>query len=376
MSHAMGPRHHSYTAGAAIGSPSPPGGGGDSGRELHLHPSAAQAQAQSARPHHSPPHLQAQQQQLLQQQQLQLQQLQRQQAELQQSVQRSQQQLAAAAAAAAASSAGVPLDPLPSFSPSYGRSFSTDNADNMYYSDSGVVGLRGSRGAGSQDLSGAATPNSARYHSAHCPTCAGGGSCDDMHLLLAAGGGGANGNYRMGYASASAASSGTTTPLRGPRGSSSGGINDLHRLLLLHGQGGGAGAGGGAGGGVGSTTLLPHCPPGAAGPGGSGGSGVASASDRIGAYTREERAKRLARYKEKKQRRFWGKRVLYACRQTFAVSRKRVGGRFIKKENASCACPDLCLPGCVNYKGGSAAAGDSSAASSSPPIKTESHKKK
>jgi len=164
--------------------------------------------------------------------------------------------------------------------------------------------------------------------------------------------------------------------LRGPRGSpsiyrSNNGMNDLHHLQMLHAQSTNPSL----------TTLLPLCPLGAAssqlsssmhggggGGGGNsslshhhhhaamalgmhsmgllgaaaaagaaagllGGSGGSGGPERIGAYTREERARRVARYKDKKQRRVWSKRVLYQVRKDFAVSRRRVGGRFIKKQN-------------------------------------------
>lgn len=48
-------------------------------------------------------------------------------------------------------------------------------------------------------------------------------------------------------------------------------------------------------------------------------------------YTKEERAARIARFKEKKAQWTYKKRIIYACRKTFADSRPRVGGRFVKK---------------------------------------------
>lgn len=48
-------------------------------------------------------------------------------------------------------------------------------------------------------------------------------------------------------------------------------------------------------------------------------------------YSRDERAMKLQRYREKRARRVWNKRVLYQVRKTFADGRPRVGGRFIKK---------------------------------------------
>lgn len=53
----------------------------------------------------------------------------------------------------------------------------------------------------------------------------------------------------------------------------------------------------------------------------------------IGTYTRSERAAKLLRYRQKRTRRNYSKRVLYGCRKRFADSRPRVGGRFVINEN-------------------------------------------
>ena len=53
----------------------------------------------------------------------------------------------------------------------------------------------------------------------------------------------------------------------------------------------------------------------------------------IGAYSPEERKKRIARFIEKRNRRVWSKRVKYDVRKNFADSRIRVKGRFVKKED-------------------------------------------
>lgn len=50
----------------------------------------------------------------------------------------------------------------------------------------------------------------------------------------------------------------------------------------------------------------------------------------IGTYTRAERAAKIARYREKRARRKWTKKIMYDCRKSFADNRPRVGGRFIK----------------------------------------------
>jgi len=52
----------------------------------------------------------------------------------------------------------------------------------------------------------------------------------------------------------------------------------------------------------------------------------------IGIYTRNERAAKLLRYRQKRARRNFTKRVLYGCRKQFADSRPRVGGRFVINE--------------------------------------------
>lgn len=49
----------------------------------------------------------------------------------------------------------------------------------------------------------------------------------------------------------------------------------------------------------------------------------------MGIYTRAERKAKLERYQAKKHRRTFSKKILYACRKSFADSRPRVGGRFI-----------------------------------------------
>lgn len=53
----------------------------------------------------------------------------------------------------------------------------------------------------------------------------------------------------------------------------------------------------------------------------------------IGTYTRAERAAKIARYREKRARRKWTKKIMYDCRKSFADNRPRVGGRFIKMKD-------------------------------------------
>jgi hypothetical protein len=52
----------------------------------------------------------------------------------------------------------------------------------------------------------------------------------------------------------------------------------------------------------------------------------------IGAYTLEERRKKLERYLAKRSRRVWDRNVRYQCRKNIAVNRLRVRGRFISRE--------------------------------------------
>jgi len=53
----------------------------------------------------------------------------------------------------------------------------------------------------------------------------------------------------------------------------------------------------------------------------------------IGIYTRAERAAKIHRFRQKRERRNFSKRVLYCSRKRFADSRPRVGGRFVINEN-------------------------------------------
>ena len=55
---------------------------------------------------------------------------------------------------------------------------------------------------------------------------------------------------------------------------------------------------------------------------------------RVTPYTRKERARLLDIYRQKRGHRRFGKRVTYQCRKKFADNRPRVGGRFVKIEDA------------------------------------------
>lgn len=54
---------------------------------------------------------------------------------------------------------------------------------------------------------------------------------------------------------------------------------------------------------------------------------------KVGAYSPENRRKRIKQYLEKRKRRVWTKKIKYNVRKTFADSRLRVKGRFISKED-------------------------------------------
>jgi len=50
----------------------------------------------------------------------------------------------------------------------------------------------------------------------------------------------------------------------------------------------------------------------------------------IGVYTKAQRRAKIIRYREKRDRRTFKRKVLYTCRKAFADTRPRVGGRFVK----------------------------------------------
>mmetsp|Transcript_22147 Transcript_22147/g.69314 ORF Transcript_22147/g.69314 Transcript_22147/m.69314 type:complete len:176 (-) Transcript_22147:57-584(-) len=53
----------------------------------------------------------------------------------------------------------------------------------------------------------------------------------------------------------------------------------------------------------------------------------------VGAYSPDERKKRLERFHEKRGRRVWTRKVKYDVRKNFADTRMRVKGRFVKRED-------------------------------------------
>ena len=52
---------------------------------------------------------------------------------------------------------------------------------------------------------------------------------------------------------------------------------------------------------------------------------------RVGVYSREERQKRIERFREKKLKRIWRKQIKYDCRKRLADTRPRVKGRFVSR---------------------------------------------
>ncbi|CAM9833539.1 unnamed protein product [Chrysoparadoxa australica] len=54
-------------------------------------------------------------------------------------------------------------------------------------------------------------------------------------------------------------------------------------------------------------------------------------TERVGTYSPEERARRIARFHEKRKTRKWYKKVKYGCRKKLADSRPRLKGRFVTK---------------------------------------------
>ena len=54
---------------------------------------------------------------------------------------------------------------------------------------------------------------------------------------------------------------------------------------------------------------------------------------KIGKLTLQDRYLKIKRFKEKKQRRIWTKKIFYDCRKQVADKRLRIKGRFIRKED-------------------------------------------
>lgn len=58
---------------------------------------------------------------------------------------------------------------------------------------------------------------------------------------------------------------------------------------------------------------------------------ICNKNGRIGVYTKEERVVLIARYRAKRNRRVWKKKIRYECRKDLADKRSRVKGRFVKR---------------------------------------------
>ncbi|KAL9225398.1 hypothetical protein vseg_001330 [Gypsophila vaccaria] len=56
----------------------------------------------------------------------------------------------------------------------------------------------------------------------------------------------------------------------------------------------------------------------------------------IGSCTSEDRQQKLSRYRNKRSRRNFGRKIKYACRKALADSQPRVRGRFAKTEDTDC----------------------------------------
>lgn len=56
-----------------------------------------------------------------------------------------------------------------------------------------------------------------------------------------------------------------------------------------------------------------------------------SDNDKVGAYTRQERREKIAKYRSKRALRVFRKQVKYDCRKKLADTRPRVKGRFVTK---------------------------------------------
>jgi hypothetical protein len=94
---------------------------------------------------------------------------------------------------------------------------------------------------------------------------------------------------------------------------------------------------------------------------------ICNKNGRIGIYTPEERRSIISRYRDKKKRRVWKKKIRYECRKDLADRRSRVKGRFVKVSNLVSFRDDTAL-GMTDSKlagvtGAAAAAGSSSSSS-------------
>ncbi|KAG5185270.1 hypothetical protein JKP88DRAFT_312402 [Tribonema minus] len=114
-------------------------------------------------------------------------------------------------------------------------------------------------------------------------------------------------------------------------------------------SGGGSGSDGGSGSSAAAAALtLPHLLHKYA--------DVYNRSGRIGIYTLQEREAIIARYRAKRARRVWRKKIRYNCRKNLADKRLRVKGRFVKMTPAQRAALQLQIS--AGDGGGSGGGGD------------------
>lgn len=70
-------------------------------------------------------------------------------------------------------------------------------------------------------------------------------------------------------------------------------------------------------------------------------SSVYNKNGRIGIYTKEERKAIINRFREKRKRRVWKKKIRYFCRKNLADRRVRVKGRFVKAGGKISSSPSI-----------------------------------
>eukprot|EP00937_MAST-01D_sp_MAST-1D-sp2_P000328 g328.t1 len=106
-------------------------------------------------------------------------------------------------------------------------------------------------------------------------------------------------------------------------------------------------------------------------------SAVYNKGGRIGIYTPRQRHKLLARWRAKRQRRTWRKKIRYGCRKSLADTRIRIKGRFVKKTEVAAAAAlsesaAAAAPAPAKAAALAAVAGATGAAENAPAVATES----